>query len=308
MSHKLPLMKEMAKGYGLTSRRNNGLPDGYFPHWEFNVYGNVMNERFVRMFNRGSGGELDGKACAIYSSSMLAYNFFHWIDERHPLKLKIDSQPITFNQVFFEVRMIPLGVGISKKAPANMDVVLISKDKLTVLMLESKLLEYAEGLSSKLDMPESYLKEDKYCKSANASYWKNVISALQVPNKGYTSRRYYAGIKQNICHLIAIDNLVVQDKEALKFIKDENDGLLLQPDAKIIYKTLLFHPDNKMFRKETVAYYDYRQLIHDTLNTTLTRQKVDVFTYSELWEQARSQMDDDLQAFLQRRYMQFANL
>ena len=72
------LAKEMANGYGLTEWRKNGLPNGYFPHWEFNVYGNVMSDRFIRMFNRGSGGELDRKACAVHSSSMLAYNFWNY--------------------------------------------------------------------------------------------------------------------------------------------------------------------------------------------------------------------------------------
>lgn len=300
------LKKEMAKGYGLTSWRKNGLPDGYFPHWEFNVYGNVMNERFVRMFNGGSGGELDGKACAVYSSSMLAYNFFHWIDKQHHLKLKIDSQSIIFNQVFFEIRMIPLGSRTSKKAPANMDVVLVSEDGHDVLMLESKLLEYTERHSRKLEMPESYLNENKYCKNATPTYWTNVIRTIQ----GHSNRkrsRYFAGIKQNICHLIAIDNLITKDEEALKFLQEENYGFQLHPNSHIIYKALLFNPDSSRFEKEAAFYKDYQDLISNELNKSMSRHKVEIISYSDLWKQMYNQIDDDLQAFLQHKYMQFAN-
>ena len=307
MSGNLTLKKEMAKGYGLTSWRKNGLPDGYFPHWEFNVYGNIMPMRFVQMFNRGSGGELDRKACAIHSSSMLAYNFFHWVDSEHQLRLKFDSQTLTFAHVFFEVRMIPLGLSTSKKSPANMDVVLMSEDGRDILMLESKLLEYTEGNSRKLEMPESYLDENKYCKKANAIDWTNAIKTFQERTKSAT-RRYFAGIKQNICHLIAIDNIISRDEAALKFLKEENDGFQLRPDARITYKTLLFKPDDSRFKKEAAAFEDYRNLILDELNASLPWQKVEVVSYSDIWRQVSSQMNDDLLAYLQHRYMRFANL
>lgn len=307
MAKKSLLAKEMANGYGLTEWRKNGLPNGYFPHWEFNVYGNVMSDRFIRMFNRGSGGELDRKACAVHSSSMLAYNFFHWINGDHPLELTFDSKVLTFSHVFFEIRMIPLGLSTSKKSPANMDVMLMSEDGRDVLMLESKLLEYTENRSYELKMPESYLDEGKYCKSTDVAYWKKVITTFQAKNNGCAAPRYFAGIKQNLCHLIAIDNLIFRDQDALKFLMEENDGLQLNPDANIIYKTLLFKPDEGRFKDESSAYNDYQCLILNNLNSSLPNHKVGMISYSDLWRQARCQMNDDLQAFLEHRYMQFAN-
>ena len=63
---------------------------GYADSYLDNILQNKMDEKHIRMFCRGEGKELypkDGKrekAACVYSSSMLAYNFFSWIDQNHP--------------------------------------------------------------------------------------------------------------------------------------------------------------------------------------------------------------------------------
>ena len=63
---------------------------GYASSYFDNIFQNEMDEKHIRMFCRGEGKELfpkEGekeKAACIYSSSMLAYNFFSWIDKNIP--------------------------------------------------------------------------------------------------------------------------------------------------------------------------------------------------------------------------------
>jgi hypothetical protein len=60
-----------------------------------------MGEAFQNMFNDGSGSELHSKAEAVHSSSMLSYNFFHWIDEEHPFVF----EDVIYTKVLFEVKL-----------------------------------------------------------------------------------------------------------------------------------------------------------------------------------------------------------
>ena len=55
--------------------------NGYFYDFRKNVFTGKMDETYISMFLKGDGSELVSKACAPHSSSMLAYNFFHWINK-----------------------------------------------------------------------------------------------------------------------------------------------------------------------------------------------------------------------------------
>ena len=116
----------------------------YVLNLEDNLIGGNMTNRHREMFEKGSGGELHdtpAKAKAIDSSSMLSYNFFRHICEDCPVEI----EGIKYNKVFFEVQIKTL----KKGSPANMDVVLMSEDKNTVLFIESKFLEYLDSGSVK---------------------------------------------------------------------------------------------------------------------------------------------------------------
>ena len=126
---------------------------GYFCSYRENIYGGQMSEHFQDMFDEGSGGELHSKAEAVHSSSMLSYNFFHWIDDEHPF----EWEQVKYTQVFFEVKMKTIK---ESPAPANMDVVLIDKDKKHLLFIESKFTEYTE--TKKFELSNSYREENKW--------------------------------------------------------------------------------------------------------------------------------------------------
>ncbi len=77
------------------------------------------------------------------SSSMLAYNFFHWVSPEHPLTW----HGTTFDKVYFEVKFPVLAKNSDcsrNNSPSNMDVVLISDDCLTMLCIESKYTEQTD--------------------------------------------------------------------------------------------------------------------------------------------------------------------
>lgn len=306
---KKSLKQEMAAGYGLTDWRGNGLPEGYFPHWEYNVYGNFMEERFKRMFTNGSGSELDFKGAAIHSSSMFSYNFFHWInsDTTTSVELPDYDKPIKLSYVGFEARLKTLP---SSNAPANIDVVLLSEDEEDLLLIESKLLEY--NAHSAFDISNSYANCEKYY--VRGEDWSEFIKSCR---QKYVERgHYYEGLKQNICHLIAIQNLATKEEKAVK-AKDwfrEHNGELKKIDLSKIQRyhfiNAVFDPNSK-FEYERECFKDYKNLQEgfreELMNNNLIPENLTVsfMEYSHFWKQFKANMPEDIEAFLNRRYMQF---
>ena len=303
------LRDELALGLGLTDERPSGLKKGYFPHWEFNVYGNEMDPRFQKMFNRGSGGELDGKASAVHSSSMLAYNFFHWVSEKHPLEWQIAGVKCTFANVFFEVRMKTL---IHSNIPANMDVVLVGESacrERIFLFLESKFTEHF--YSKKFDLSESYEKPCKYYPGAD-EVWPDIIKKVRGNYSNRTEDGYYDGIKQNICHLIALGNLF-HDDNAIRYLNEENPEFEFRKGDTVIFSNIIFRPQSK-FSIDAPRCDEYEKLLKDfweleDLANVLSGIKhvaKGYLTYSDLWGECGDQFPQELRRYLQRRYMDFA--
>ena len=119
----------------------------YLESYEDNIFV-AMQPVFYNMFWQGSGSELKSgrrgekpKAAALHSSSMLAYNFFHWICDETPLIYK----GVVYNKVVFEEKLRVL----KGNNTANMDIVLVSKDNKTILFIESKFTEHLEMLFSR---------------------------------------------------------------------------------------------------------------------------------------------------------------
>jgi hypothetical protein len=140
------------------------------------------------MFDNGSGGELRSKAEAVHSSSMLGYNFFHWVPEN---PLSIDE--ITYTRVFFEVKMKVF----SNTTPANMDILLIGEQngRTKLLFIESKFLEYLESRPYKLS--------DRYKSTPDWSSFLEEVDKLI----GKSNCKYKAGIKQGVSNLFALLSL-----------------------------------------------------------------------------------------------------
>jgi len=227
-----------------------------------NLFGEEMSLKHLKMFENGSGSELEdkktpAKAKAIDSSSMLSYNFFRYIDESHPLEI----DEIEYDKVFFEVKLRTLK---TRSNPANIDVVLVSKDRKTILFIESKFLEYIESGSAFFS--ESYKKEVSYY-----SYSDNKVDVkdlLEISNNFVNKRGHYNyGIKQNICHLIGISNLKNSQAAQKWFINtyrkkykdvytDSDIDVFVNPKTTFRFMNLIFCPKNEKAKK---AYENYRK-------------------------------------------------
>ena len=135
------IREQLKRSKSLAGVSYDNRNDFYFKNVEDGIFQHRMSVNHALMFDKGSGSELKdknnslAKAKAIDSSSMLSYNFFHWVSDEFPLELFGNK----YTQVFFEVRLKTLK---SSNAPANIDVVLVDNEFKHALFVESKFLEY----------------------------------------------------------------------------------------------------------------------------------------------------------------------
>lgn len=267
---------------------------GYFDSYTANIFKGKMNDIFQKMFDEGSGGELHSKAEAVHSSSMLSYNFFHWIDDDHPFVW----DGVIYTQVFFEVKMKTIK---GSNAPANLDVVLIgkdNKDEKHILFIESKFTEYTE--TRKFKISDSYKKnkdgEDNwYYKGVD---WDKIVN--YVPETKY---KYKEGIKQLITHLFGIHSQFIEPCDTFEDIHFES--------VKLRFITLIFEASEKDFADEHEAYNNYHELFKNFkshIENAGLKVVPEWVSYSDLWKDMKEQMPEDLKNYLWERYMKFAQI
>jgi len=329
MSKKLKdeFIQALAKG-------SNTYMNNYFKSFEYNIFRGTMPDRFGRMYMNGDGFELVGKACAIHSSSMLAYNFFHWIDENHPLKI----DHYEFSKVYFEVHLPVLKN--RNNAMANMDVVLEGIDNdnnRTLLFIESKFTEHFENSKGEITKMTKNSYSTKCYYPYNNDYsndyrrfnaWQQLIQYLAKKEKEDVG--YYDGIKQEICHLIALTNLK-NDPVALDVYKNyyEDDAdfeihpKITGDDETFLFYNILFDPKKEY---EDADYYgNYEKLYNNDLMKELEDLKnkpvdlknkpvdltegikeMKIMSYREMYNYMVGTMDKNLKDYLDKRYMQFS--
>lgn len=289
-----------------------GYPDGYFPHWEHNVYGGAMPERFLRMFLAGSGSELLCKACAKHSSSMLAYNFFHWVSEKASLTLFGTK----FVDVAFEVQLPCLA---TRSAKANLDIALCGESGDFVLFLESKFTEFLPSDKRKFNpfrIRREYKNPNSYfpvgAGVCNGQQWKEVIERYEV--EGRDNKHFHEGIKQGICHLIAIDRLRNDSATVTHLNESKTFTIPLKEGCKFAFATVIFEPSIR-FVEDHKAFDDYAKLFATfvanvkTWNTFFSDPKSErpgILTYGDIWTQSEGSMPRELRTWLDGRYMQFS--
>ena len=264
--------------------------NGYFNSYRENIFGGQMNEVFQDEFDEGSGGELHSKAEAVHSSSMLSYNFFHWIDNSHPFVW----DGVTYTQVSFEVKMKTIK---GSNAPANMDVVLIDKDKKHLLFIESKFTEYTETKEFKLS--DSYKVKNN---NKNDKWLNQYVAWDKVVDYEPKEHKYKEGIKQLITHLFGIHNQFIERCDRFKDI-DFNS-------VQMKFITLIYEPSKEKFVEEHNAYEDYSKLFTGFVTHIKDVEGLNVVpewvSYSKLWKEMKGQMPEDLKIYLWERYMKFA--
>ena len=282
----------------------------HLQNWQDNVYSGTMDVKFQKMFNEGDGGELVCKACAIHSSSMLAYNFFHQVSM---------SNTFTFNKieyvdVAFEVKLPCLYKQNTKSdfVNANMDIMLVSKGQTDILFVESNFTEHFSNASSQMaKMPEAYYKDDSRFIVKN--YFEPIRDAIlffMTKSKSKNVAGYFDGIKQEFCHTIALTNILEDPNIKKSFLKQHN----IKKDPCMHFINLVFEPDENGFKKEFKQYATYCDLydsfiekIRGSYPDALDLQAKPI-TYSTLWNDGAFKFSDPRQkSYLMKRYMQFAN-
>lgn len=274
---------------------------GYCDSYTDNIYNHNMEVRFQDMFENGNGGELHSKAEAVHSSSMLAYNFFHWISGRHPFVFN----NVKYTNVFFEVKLRTLKCSGS---PANIDVVLEGvgeNNKKYFLFIESKFTEYFDR--GKFKLSNAYLNSNNwYTNNVPWTYLVGEASALCAGGKCYAD-----GIKQSITHLFGLSNL--NNVQALDWFNTHN-GTLKLPDinCNIMFANFVFAPNAADYTAEYAHYACYRDLYADFIGIVKGMANDNLlipqwYSYSDIWLQMSSQIDNRLAQYLNHRYMKFAD-
>lgn len=289
-------LKEALADYAKNSAQKEILVNGYFYDFRNNIFKKEMNEDFQKMFIEGDGGELVSKACAPHSSSMLGYNFFHWISERYPVII----DKIKYTKVLFEVK-IPVLKGTKC---ANMDIVL-SNENGDWLFIESKFLEYLK--CGNFEISDTYKNCDKYFCHGNE--WQNFIKET-IPSliSNNPESHYWQGIKQEICHLIGLTNWLEGKPESSKLDEKYNQK------GKITFINLVFEPNKDKFLDEFNKFDEYRKLyniFYEEIKDKLIPQNLtmEFKSYSQLWEIIKgTNLPAGLEDYLWEHYMQFANI
>lgn len=280
---------------------NEGIVDdkGYVNSYLDNVYCHHMIDEHRKMFEHGSGKELQTKARALHSSSMLGYNFFGWIDEAHPFVWK----GVKYTKVYFETQLRTLKC---RSNPANMDIVLdgIKDGRRVLLFIESKFLEYTS--SEKFDLSESYMGKNYYVASPFYEKAKELMRLYSEMRE--QQKNYYGGVKQGFCHLVALGAL--KNKKALDWFNTHNGELKIEDLGKvdILFANAIFCPDTTEYKSEKRKYDAYKNL-YDEFIKDLPDYFIRPmwFSYSQIWSLMRNQISDtNRKAFLERRYMNFA--
>ena len=290
-----------------------GLPcdnNGYLDSYLNNIFTGYMPDKFRNMFMDGSGNELRSKAAAVHSSSMLGYNFFHWVSEKYPLTI----QGIKYTKVFFEVKMAVL----KGTLPANMDILLVGEKegKMQLLFLESKFLEFLE--KRKFILGVSYRNKDKWLYKEKD--WFPFLTDVQNCVNEDNDCVYEEGIKQGVSHLFAITNLVNDNEEAITDFIVNNEFLngYLDDDsircAEFHFINIIFKPSEKQFKAEYDKYYAYETLYKIFISIAEKHKCIEPYfmTYSELWKMAEKEImkvnNGHLHQYLNDRYMRFAEM
>ena len=277
------------------------LPNGYFYDFRQNVFNHTMEPRFISMFLDGDGNELVSKACAAHSSSMLGYNFFHWISEERELKITFqDGETVSYNKVLFEVK-----IPVLPRSNANMDIVLRNSEG-AWLFIESKFLEYMNTEAFKIS--ETYVnKPEAYYDLAIGRQWSEFISLYDTRLKN----QYWPGIKQEMCHLIGLTNWMMLGIEIFKekFLREKYE----KGTGDIRFINLVYAPDKERFPNEYGYMEAYRNRYEDLHKQIHEKRlipiglKMEFMTYSDLWPALQqSLLPDGLKEYLNNHYMQFA--
>lgn len=193
-----------------------------------------------------------------------------------------------------------------------MDVMLISDDCQTIFCIESKYTEHthyrAAIFKGAYFKPSCYYKDNPY----RTSFIK---WALRYNEK---KSGYFAGIKQNISHIIGITN-ILHDADALAWFKANNPFIepevlaQINQNTEIIFTNLLYYcPEigtdiyGDIHAEEKTYPYLLAEFLFDHLQNNLDEPLLlsrFITTYPELFAEIQSQMPNGLAEYLDNKYV-----
>lgn len=297
---------------GCTDCKIDPSSNGWLNCYKQNIYGS-MACKHLEMFNNGDGDELHSKARAVHSSSMLAYNFFHWINKENTFIWG----GVTYSEVYFEVKMKTIK---GSERCANMDVVLIGKkeDKNHILFIESKFLEYEYAKSKKKELSPKYYESDNWYYTINKKNeeikWGGILKKWDEMLAMKKKHSYLEGIKQNITHLFGIHSLYKWNEIEKEYEKREiSEHLKNIANYEVGFINLIYEPNEKSFNRLHKSFEKYRDTFAEFKESS-SNGNLEVIpkwvSYSELWKEMENQIpddeDNDLKGYLNNRYMQYA--
>ena len=216
------------------------------------VYEIENEELFDRQYAKavsGNGNEAE-KILTLHSSSRLALLTFYNVDEEHPITLNLEGRTVEFNFSTFEFKNPVIGY------PSNMDVVLVSTDRKTVLFLESKLSEYYMSAGNKSAAISTQYATNKYSKCFYDPEWLESIGIDTTYNPDDSSQKefvlsmkdnrinYLDGFKQMISHFIGISRRIEETGKRIASDNSEEADTILSvvedPESTIYLGEILY--------------------------------------------------------------------
>lgn len=193
-----------------------------------------------------------------------------------------------------------------------MDVMLISDDCQTIFCIESKYTEHTHHQAA--IFKDAYFKPSCYYKD-NPYRTSFIKYALRYNEK---KNGYFAGIKQNISHIIGITN-ILHDADALAWFKTNNPFIepevlaQINQNTEIIFTNLLYYcPEigtdiyGDIHAEEKTYPYLLAEFLFDHLQNNLDEPLLlsrFITTYPELFAKIQSQMPNGLAEYLDNKYV-----
>lgn len=253
------------------------------------IYGEEIKYDFQKSFMTDFGKR--GQAYAIFSSAIMAYNFFHWVGKDNPIDL---GQLGVYDEVVFE---FPLRTFKSRKSSAKMDVVLLNRETARVLFIESKFTEHFSN--KKFVIPEAYVDASNYFPDGYGDEWVSIVNSCK--NTLSQHGGYGEGIKQEICHLVGI---------CASKTTAYTGRSLMGSDYRWCLRNVVFKP--KAEACIDTPYDNYKTLydkFKEHVANKISGMDIGIMDYKPIWNAIRKAFPDEndpYREFIWNRYMQFA--
>ncbi len=255
------------------------------------IYRGKMAPEFEASFKTDFGKR--GQAYAIFSSAIMAYNFFHWVAKNKPIN--IDG--LIYDEVMFE---FPLRTFKNRKSSAKMDVVLLNRETAQVLFIESKFTEHF--CNKKFVIPEAYRDKSNYFKGGHGEEWESIVKSCA--EEMSQQKGYCEGIKQEICHLVGICASRTKSYTGKRPMENGYSWRL---------RNIVFNPkaeacNDSPYDNYKRLYTEFKKQVKKQVGTKMN-SLIEIMDYKPIWSaicKAFPYECDPYRKFIWERYMRFA--